>query len=61
MSELRALPDGETVNWSAFARKFNIVQKNGGQIVKEVATKQGIDVSWIDKSPNNDHDSTKSV
>ena len=36
ISELHALPDGET-QLEYIYPKFNIVQKNGGQIVKEVA------------------------
>ncbi len=49
MDELRSLPDGERVNWSALARKYNIPQKNGGQILKELTESRGIDVSNLDQ------------
>ena len=35
--ELRNLPDGERISWIAMARKYNIPQKNGGQILKQLA------------------------
>ena len=34
IEELQSLPEGETVNWSAIARKYNATQKNGGQILE---------------------------
>ena len=49
MEELRNLPNGEKINWSAMARKYNIQQKNGGQILKELAEEKGIDVSKLDQ------------
>ena len=48
IDELQSLPEGETINWSAIARKYNATQKNGGQILKGIAEKRGIDVSKLD-------------
>ena len=47
MDELRNLPEGETINWSALARKHSIPQKNGGQILKQIAEDRGIDMSKV--------------
>jgi hypothetical protein len=44
MSELESFPEDQIINWSAMARKYNIPQKNGGQILKAVAEKRGVDV-----------------
>ena len=49
MDELRNLPDGERIDWSATASKYNIPQKNGGQILKALAEERGIDVSKQDQ------------
>ena len=49
MSELEYFPDDQIINWSAMARKYNIPQKNAGQILKTVAEKRDIDVSRLDK------------
>ena len=49
MNEIRSLPDSERINWSAMARKYNIPQKNGGQILKELAEDRGIDMSNLDQ------------
>ena len=51
IDELQRLPEGEIVNWSAIARKYNATQKNGGQILNCIAEKQGIDdeqIGWTD-------------
>ena len=52
MLELESFPNDQIINWSAMARKYNIPQKNGGQILKTVAEKRGIDVSRLDKRDN---------
>ena len=49
MDELKTLPEGDRINWSAMARKYHIPQKNGGQILKETAEGRGIDVSKLDQ------------
>ena len=49
MDEIRNLPDGERINWSALARKYNVPQKNGGQILKQLAEHRGIDMSNLDQ------------
>ena len=49
MSELESFPHDQIINWSAMARKYNIPQTNGGQILKTVAEKRHIDVSRLDK------------
>ena len=52
MSEVESFPEDQIINWSAMARKYNILQENGGQILKTVAEKRGIDVSRLDKRDN---------
>ena len=59
MDELRNLPDGEKINWSAMARKYNIPQKNGGQILKALANEKGIDVSKLDQQRVTPHQRCK--
>ena len=54
MDKLRNLPDGERINWSAMARKY-IPQKNGGQILKQLALDRGIDVSNLDQQEVTPH------
>ena len=49
MDELINLPDGDRLNWSALARKYHVPQKNGGQILKEIAEERGIDVRALDQ------------
>lgn len=50
ISEVKAKHSGEVINWSALARKYNVkdkngdAAKNGGQIVKELLRKKGVDV-----------------
>ena len=34
MTELENFPPNEKINWSAMARKYEIPQKNGGQVLK---------------------------
>ena len=46
--ELQSFPEDETINWSQMARKYSIPQKNGGQVLKEVAKQRGIDVDKLD-------------
>ena len=52
MEELENFPEDSTINWSAMARKYEIPQKNGGQILKETAQKHNIDVSKLDHRQN---------
>ena len=40
---------GQKITWSACARQHEIVSKNGGQIVKEFATLNGINVAALSK------------
>ena len=42
----------EKINWSSMARQFNIPQKNGGQVLKEMAQKHGIDTALLEHSRN---------
>lgn len=46
--ELQSFPEDETINWSQMARKYSIPQKNGGQVLKEVAKRRGIDFDKLD-------------
>ena len=48
LSELETYPEDQSINWSSMARKYNIPQKHGGQVLKEVAKRRGIDVSRLD-------------
>ena len=51
--ELQAFSQGETINWSRMARKYSMPHKNnGGQVLKEVAKRRGIDVSRLDNRGN---------
>lgn len=50
--ELQSFPEDETINWSKMARKYSIPQKNGGQVLKEVAKRRGIDVDKLDNRGN---------
>ena len=50
--QLKNLPQGQIINWSALARKFNIPGRNNGQVVKEFAVENGIDVFMLDHRPS---------
>ena len=52
MEELENFPEDSIINWSAMARKYEIPQKNGGQILKEIAQKHNIDVAKLDRRQN---------
>ena len=52
MEELENFPEDRIIYWSAMARKYEIPQKNGGQILKETAQKHNIDVSKLDHRQN---------
>ena len=55
MDEIRNSPDGERINWSALARKYNVPQKNGRQILKQHAEDRGIDMSNLDQKKVTPH------
>lgn len=50
-SEVEDLPDGYVINYSELARRYNVcdgsgkIALNGGQIVKEYLTSEGVDLS----------------
>ena len=48
----QTFPQSETINWSKMARKYSIPHKNGGQVLKQVANRRGIDVSRLDNRGN---------
>ena len=52
LTELQTFPQDETINWSQMAGKYHIPQKNGGQVLKDVAKRRGIDVSRLDNRRN---------
>ena len=52
MLELESYPHDIILDWSEMARKCNITQKNGGQVLTETAKKRGIDVSRLDRRDN---------
>ena len=49
MEALQNFPTNEKINWSSMARKFNIHQTNGGQVLKEMAQKHGIDTKTLEQ------------
>ena len=50
--QLKNWPQGQIINWSALAREFNIPGRNNGQVVKEFAVENGIDVFMLDHRPS---------
>ena len=48
LADLRDWPIGSIINWSEFARHHGIPGKNGGQVAKEFAKENDIDVSKLD-------------
>jgi hypothetical protein len=44
LNDLRDFPPATKINWSEFARTHGVNNKNGGQIIKQYATEQGVDV-----------------
>ena len=52
LTDLRQWPPGVRINWSKFAREHNIHGKNGGQIIKEFAQRQGINTFLLDQRPD---------
>lgn len=46
---LQTFPDTETINWSMAARLLNIPGSNKGQVLKEFAVKQQIDITKLEK------------
>ena len=53
LAKLKNWPPGETVNWSALGREFSIPDKNRGQVVKEFAAENGVNVFELDRRPAN--------
>ncbi len=51
LHKLRNWPIGNVINWSRTANEFHIKGGNKGQIVKECAKENGIDVTQLDKRP----------
>lgn len=53
LSELQNWPHNTRINWSEVARRHEIPGRNGGQVAKEFATMNGIDVFALDGRPDN--------
>lgn len=51
LAEINAWPQGKRINWSEVACNQGITAKNGGQIVKELARENGMNVSAMDGRP----------
>ena len=51
LAEVNAWPESRRINWSEVAYKHGIGDKNGGQIVKELARENGMNVNAIDGRP----------
>ena len=49
MLELKNCPSNEIFNWSSMAQKYDIPQKNTGQVLKETAVKHGIDTCRLEQ------------
>ena len=52
LQDLRNFPTNTKINWSKFAREHGISNKNGGQIVKELAANDGIEVLKLECKEN---------
>ena len=55
LQELREFPQNTKINWSNFARSHGVTNKNGGQIIKQLAVDEGIDVLKLEcrsETPN---------
>ena len=50
---LQNWPQGKIINWSAIARQYHVPGKNKGQVVKEFAKENGIEVFKLDNRPCN--------
>ena len=48
LSDLRTWPEGVAINWTRFVRSHTITGGNAGQVVKELAQRNGIDVEILD-------------
>ena len=48
LADLRGWPEGKKIVWSKFAAEQNVAGRNGGQVVKELALHNGIDVNALD-------------
>ena len=44
LNDLRNFPSTTKINWSEFARSHGVKNKNGGQIIKQYVSEQGVDV-----------------
>ena len=53
LTKLNNWPQGEIINWSAVARQYNVPGKNKGQVVKEFAKENGVDVFKLDNRASN--------
>ena len=53
ITDLREWPNGSVINWSDFARQHGIPGRNGGQVAKEFAKVNGIDVFSLDQRASN--------
>ena len=55
LHDLREYPENTKINWSEFARSHAVTNKNGGQIIKQIAIDEGIDVLKLEcrsETPN---------
>ena len=52
-TDLTEWPIGTTINWSHFAKEHGIPERNGGQVAKEFAKENGIDVYALDQRSAN--------
>ena len=53
LASLQTWPAEKIINWSEFAREHGIPGRNRGQVAKEFAKENGIDVFELDKRPEN--------
>ena len=52
LCEASAWSTNEDVNWSALARKYGLLQTNGGQILKEFLQKKNVAAAFTNQRPN---------
>ena len=50
LADIENFPSDQYINWSEMGRKHGITNRNAGQIVKEYATKRGLDTTKLEKN-----------
>lgn len=53
LTDLAGHPEDTHINWSKFAWEHGVPGRNGGQVVKEYAKRNGFDTTRLDNKSNN--------